>query len=102
MFYQYWKKYCFGEFLGILQLLSGFYWVKDFVLGNYLVLECVDDFWFKDSLVYKGMFNFDQVRYEFYCDRMVVFEVFKFGSLDFWIEYILKNWVIGYDFFVVK
>ncbi|MGC1509278.1 extracellular solute-binding protein [Ketobacter sp.] len=102
MSHQHWKKHRFGESSGTPQPLSGPYRVKDFVLGNYLVLERVDDFWSKDSPVYKGMFNFDQVRYEFYRDRTVAFEAFKSGSLDFWIEYISKNWATGYDFPAVK
>ncbi len=94
----FWSKHTFGASSGIAQPLSGPYQIKEFVLGNYLILERVKDFWSKDHPSYRGMFNFDEVRFDFYRDRTVAFEAFKSGGLDFWIEYVSKNWVTGYDF----
>ena len=95
---KHWQNHKFGFSSGTAQPLSGPYRVKEFVLGNYLTLERMDDFWSKDHPVYQGMFNFDEVRIEFYRDRTVAFEAFKSGGLDFWIEYVSKNWVTAYDF----
>tara|TARA_B100000683_G_scaffold242954_2_gene252044 strand:- start:8959 stop:10872 length:1914 start_codon:yes stop_codon:yes gene_type:complete len=97
-----WKQHPFGESSGTPQPLSGPYTVKDFVLGNYITLQRVDDFWAKEHPVYQGMFNFDEVRYDFYRDRTVAFEAFKSGAADFWMENVSKNWATAYDFPDVK
>lgn len=95
---KHWDTHPFASSPGVPPPLSGPYRVKDFKLGNYLVLERVKDFWAKDHPAYRGMFNFDEVHYEFYRDRTVAFEALKSGRLDFWIEYVAKNWATGYDF----
>ncbi len=99
---QYWQTHSFAESSSEPPLLSGPYRVKDFRPGNYVVLERVKDFWAKDHPVYRGMFNFDEVRYEFFRDRTVAFEALKSGNLDFWIEYMAKTWATGYDFPALK
>lgn len=99
---QHWQTHSFAESSGVPPLLSGPYRVKDFRLGNYLVLERVKDFWAKDHPAYRGMFNFDEVRFEFFRDRTVAFEALKSGGLDFWIEYMAKNWSTGYDFPAIR
>lgn len=95
---KHWDAHPFGESSGIPQPLSGPYRVKEFRLGNYLTLERVKDFWSKDHPAYRGQHNFDEVKYEFFRDRTVAFEAFKSGRLDFWIEYVAKNWAYGFDF----
>lgn len=95
---KHWDTHPFSASPGVPPPLSGPYRVKDFKLGNYLVLERVKDFWAKDHPAYRGMFNFDEVHFEFYRDRTVAFEALKSGRLDFWIEYVAKNWATGYDF----
>ena len=98
MSHQFWAEHEFGGSSGIPQPLSGPYKIKQFRLGDHLVLERVAEFWAKDHPAYQGMFNFDEVRFDFYRDRTVAFEAFKSGSLDFWIEYVSKNWLTNYDF----
>lgn len=102
MSHRHWEKHTFGAASGTPQPLSGPYRVREFVLGNFLELERVSDFWSRDNPVYQGMFNFDRIRFEFYRDRTVAFEAFKSGDLDFWIEYVSKNWVTGYDFPAIR
>ena len=97
-----WEKHAFGKSSGTPQPLSGPYKVKEFVLGNYIILQRVKDFWAKDHPVYQGMFNFDLVRYDFYRDRTVAFEAFKSGAADLWMENVSKNWATAYDFPGVK
>lgn len=99
---KHWQKHAFGQSSGTPQPLSGPYRVKNFVLGSHIELERVENFWAKDHPVYQGMFNFDLVRIEFYRDRTVAFEAFKSGGLDFWIEYVSKNWATAYDFPAIK
>lgn len=102
MSHKHWKSHTFGESSGQAQPLSGPYRIKDFKFGSYLALERVEDFWAKDHPVYRGMFNFDQVTFEFYRDKTVAFEALKSGRLDFWIEYIAKNWATAYDFPAIR
>ncbi|RLT98662.1 MAG: ABC transporter substrate-binding protein [Ketobacter sp.] len=99
---KHWTSHTFGRSSGTPQPLSGPYKVKDFVLGNYLVLERVPDFWAKDHPVYQGMFNYDEVRFDFYRDRTVAFEAFKSGAVDLWMENVSKNWATAYDFPGIK
>lgn len=99
---KFWQTHTFGESSGTPQPLSGPYKVSDFALGSYVTLKRVPDFWAKDHPVYKGMFNFDEVRIEFYRDRTVAFEAFKSGAVDFWLENVSKSWATGYDFPAVK
>lgn len=95
---KHWDTHDFGNSSGTRQPLSGPYRIKDFKLGNYLVLERVADFWAKDHPLYRGQHNFNEVKFEFFRDRTVAFEAFKSGRLDFWIEYVAKNWAYAYDF----
>lgn len=99
---KHWDHHTFGESSSIPQPLSGPYRIKDFKLGHYLVLERVPDFWAKDHPVYQGQHNFDEVKFEFFRDRTVAFEAFKSGRLDFWIEYVAKNWANAYNFPAVR
>lgn len=97
LFVYYWVECEFGENGLILFLGSGFYWIGKFEVGCFVEYECVDDYWVKDLVVCKGCFNFDCICYDYYIDDIVVFEVFKVGSFDFWVESLVKNWVIVYD-----
>ena len=99
---QHWQQHPFGQSSSIPQPLSGPYRIKSYTLGNYLTLEKVKNHWASDHPVYRGMFNFDEVRFDFYRDRTVAFEALKSGGVDFWIEYVSKNWATGYDFPAVK
>ncbi|MBA54755.1 MAG: ABC transporter substrate-binding protein [Pseudomonadales bacterium] len=99
---KHWETHTFGKSSGTPQPLSGPYRIKDFALGNYIVLERVKDFWAKDHPVYHGMFNFDEVRFDFYRDRTVAFEAFKSGAADLWMENVSKNWATAYDFPGIK
>lgn len=99
---RFWESHSFGESSGTPQPLSGPYKVSDFALGSYVTLKRVDDFWAKDHPVYRGMFNFDEVRVEFYRDRTVAFEALKSGGVDFWVENVSKSWATGYDFPAVR
>lgn len=99
---KHWDSHSFGSSSGTPQPLSGPYRIKKFKLGHNLVLERVPDFWAKDHPLYRGQYNFDEVKFEFFRDRTVAFEAFKSGRLDFWIEYVAKNWAYAYDFPAVR
>ncbi len=81
---------------------SGPYKVKSVDAGRGITYERVADWWAKDLPVSKGMWNFGELRYTYFRDRVPGFEAFKSGQIDFWRENSAKFWATGYDFDAVK
>lgn len=81
---------------------SGPYRIKSFEAGRRIVYERVKDYWAKDLPVNRGQWNFDEIRYEYYRDRVPAFEAFKSGSIDYWQESSSQSWAQQYDFDAVK
>lgn len=81
---------------------SGPYKIKSFEAGRSIVYERVQDYWAKDLPVQKGQWNFDQIRYEYFRDRLPAFEAFKSGSIDTWQESVSSAWATAYDIDAVK
>jgi microcin C transport system substrate-binding protein len=81
---------------------SGAYKIKTFEPGRYIVYERVKDYWGNKLPINVGQNNFDQIRYEYYKDRQIVFQAFTAGKLDFYAENSAKNWATGYDFPALK
>ena len=98
MSHKFWKEHTFGESGDKAQPLSGPYKVGYVDMGNVIELHRVPDHWAKDLPFYKGQYNFDKVRFEFFRDRTVAFEAFKSGRVDVFYEYVAKNWATAYDF----
>lgn len=76
---------------------SGPYRVKEVQAGRYIVYERVPDYWAKDLPVYRGQWNFDEIRVEYFRDSTVAFEAFKAGQIDYYPDNSSKNWATGYD-----
>jgi microcin C transport system substrate-binding protein len=85
-----------------IPLGSGPYRIKQMDPGRSIVYERVKDWWAKDLPVSKGQWNFDEIRYTYYRDRVPAFEAFKAAQLDFWRESSAKFWATAYDFDAVK
>ena len=81
---------------------SGPYRVKSFEAGRTIVYERVKDWWAANLPLAKGQYNFDEMEYTFYRDRIAPFEAFKRGDIDYWQETQAKNWATEYDFEAVK
>ena len=77
---------------------SGPYRIKSFEPGRNMVYERVKDYWAKDLPVSKGQWNFDEIRYEYYRDRVPAFEAFKSGLIDYWPESSSQAWAQQYSF----
>jgi peptide/nickel transport system substrate-binding protein len=60
------------------------------------------DYWGKDLPLQKGLWNFDEVRFDYYRDANAAFEAFKSGIADVRIEGDPVRWNTGYDFPAVK
>jgi microcin C transport system substrate-binding protein len=85
-----------------IPLGSGPYRIKEVDPGRSIAYERVKDWWAKDLPVARGQWNFDEIRYVYFRDRVPAFEAFKAGSLDQWRENSAKNWATAYDFDAVK
>ena len=77
---------------------SGPYQIKSFNDGRQVVLERVPN-WFGNNIPsQKGLYNFKEIKFEYFRDENVLFTAFQNGSLDFLIERIAKRWATGYNF----
>ncbi|HBR98220.1 MAG TPA: ABC transporter substrate-binding protein [Gammaproteobacteria bacterium] len=83
-------------------LTSGPYRIKKMEPGRFIVYERVKDYWGKDLPMRQGIFNFDEIQYDYYRDETVMFEAFKAGKIDIRPESSAKRWVSEYDFPAVR
>ena len=83
-------------------LTSGPYRIKKMEPGRFIIYERVKDYWGKDLPLKKGIYNFDEIQYDYYQDETVMFEAFKAGKIDVRAENSAKRWVTGYDLPAVK
>jgi peptide/nickel transport system substrate-binding protein len=60
------------------------------------------DYWGRDLPVNRGLWNFDQIRLDFYREANGQFEAFKRGLYDFRVEGEPLRWHDGYDFPAVR
>jgi len=76
---------------------SGPYRIAKVDQGRSITYARVKDHWAKDLPVYRGRFNFDTVRYDYYRDRDIAFEAFFSNQYDFNQVPTAKHWATGYD-----
>jgi len=81
---------------------SGPYRVASVDAGRQVVLKRDPDYWGRDLPVNRGLWNFDEVRLDFYREANAHFEAFKRGLYDFRIENEPLRWTSGYDFEAAK
>jgi len=79
-------------------LASGPYRVTDVRPGASVTLTRNPDYWGRDLPVNRGLWNFDEVRLDFYREANGAFEAFKRGLYDFRVETEPLRWHEGYDF----
>ena len=87
----------FGETSFKPALGSGPYAVEEVRPGESLVLRRRKDFWAEDHPLTRGLYNADEIRYDFYRDSNALFEAFKAGLYDVRIEGDPTRWMTGYD-----
>ena len=76
---------------------SGAYRVSHMRPGASITLERNPDYWGRDLPINRGLWNFDEVRFEFFRDANTSFEAFKRGLYDFRVEPEPLRWSTGYD-----
>ncbi len=77
---------------------SGPYRVAAVKPGASVTLTRDPDYWGRDLPVNRGLWNFDEIRLDYYRESNGQFEAFKRGLYDFRIEYEPLRWHDGYDF----
>jgi microcin C transport system substrate-binding protein len=81
---------------------SGPFRVKEVDRGRSITYKRDPDWWAKDLPVTRGMWNFDEIRIDYFRERTAAFEAFKAGQIDYWPENSAKAWATEYEFPAVK
>jgi microcin C transport system substrate-binding protein len=81
---------------------SGPYKIGGYKADTYVSYVRRDDYWAKDLPVNRGLYNFDEVRYEYFRDRNLELENLLSGNFDFREEFTSKDWATGYSAPAVK
>lgn len=76
---------------------SGPYKVKSVDPGRKIVFERVEDYWAKDLPVNRGLYNFDQIVYQYYRDSDIALQAFKAGETNLKREYDIAAWNTSYN-----
>jgi peptide/nickel transport system substrate-binding protein len=77
---------------------SGPYRVSAVRPGASVTLTRNPDYWGRDLPVNRGLWNFDEIRLDYYREANGAFEAFKRGLYDFRVENEPLRWHDGYDF----
>jgi peptide/nickel transport system substrate-binding protein len=77
---------------------SGPYTFDKIAPGTSITLKRNPAFWAKDLPVLKGLYNADELRFDFYRDENAAFEAFRAGLFDIRIETSAARWQNDYGF----
>jgi peptide/nickel transport system substrate-binding protein len=81
---------------------SGPYRVTAVKPGAAVTLTRNPDYWGRDLPVNRGLWNFDEVRLDYFREANAHFEAFKRGLYDFRVEHEPLRWHDGYNFAAAK
>lgn len=93
----FWQDKDFQDELLTVPVGSGPYKIKGFETGQHITYERVKDYWAADLPVYRGFYNFDEIRFDYFLDDTVAMEGFKSGGFDFKLENSSKRWATEYE-----
>lgn len=93
----YWSGRDFGATTLEPPVSSGPYRIETIDAGRSITYRRVADHWGRDLPVYRGRYNFDVIRFDYYRDRGIALEAFFAGEYDFREEYTSKSWATEYD-----
>ncbi|MEE3100886.1 MAG: extracellular solute-binding protein, partial [Pseudomonadota bacterium] len=77
---------------------SGPYVVDSAEPGRRVVFRKNPDWWGKDLAINAGLWNFDEIRYEWFKDEAARFEAFRAGDIDVFRDGDPARWEEGYGF----
>jgi peptide/nickel transport system substrate-binding protein len=81
---------------------SGPYRVSAVKPGASVTFTRDPNYWGRGLPINRGLFNFDEIRFDYYREANGLFEAFKRSLYDFRVEYEPLRWHDGYDFPAVK
>jgi peptide/nickel transport system substrate-binding protein len=81
---------------------TGPYRVSQVAPGSTVILKRDPNYWGRDLPINRGLWNFDEVRFDFYRDANSHLEAFKRGLYDFRTELDPTRWQVAYDFPAVR
>jgi peptide/nickel transport system substrate-binding protein len=97
-----WEGRDFAEIATEPVIGSGPYIVGPYEMGSHITFVRNPNWWAADLPFYRGLHNFDEVRYDYFGDGGVVFEAFKGGLITSYRDTNPLNWATGYDFPAVR
>jgi peptide/nickel transport system substrate-binding protein len=77
---------------------SGPYRVTEVRPGDTVVMLRNAEYWGRDLPINRGLWNFDEVRFDYFRDANTHFEAFKKGLYDLRVELDPGRWETAYDF----
>jgi peptide/nickel transport system substrate-binding protein len=77
---------------------SGPYVLSEVKPGDSVTFKRNPDYWGRDLPINRGLWNFDEIRFDYYRDSNSHFEAFKKGLYDVRVELDPGRWEAGYDF----
>ena len=77
---------------------SGPYVVAAVDPGKSVTFKRNPNYWGRDLAINRGLWNFDEVRFDYYREANSHLEAFKRGLYDFRVEYDPARWQTAYDF----
>ncbi|MBH5402965.1 ABC transporter substrate-binding protein [Bradyrhizobium sp. CNPSo 4010] len=77
---------------------SGPYRITAVKPGASVTLTRNPDYWGRDLAINRGLYNFDEIRLDYFREANGQFEAFKRGLYDFRVEHEPLRWHDGYDF----
>ena len=81
---------------------SGPYVVASVDVGKSVTFKRDPNYWGSGLAINRGLWNFDELRFDFYRDQNAYFEAFKAGLYDVRSETDPARWETGYDFPAVR
>ena len=76
---------------------SGPYIIKSVDPGRSATFVRNPDYWGADLPINRGLWNFDEIKFDFYRDENALFEAFKKGLYDLRVENDVTRWQTGYN-----
>jgi microcin C transport system substrate-binding protein len=76
---------------------NGPYRVSEIVAGRSITYERIPDWWGDSLPNMRGRYNFDKITIDVYRDDVVAVEAIKSGQIDYYEEYIARNFATAYN-----
>lgn len=98
----YYRRVDFNKTTLVPPLGSGPYRIERVDAGRSIIYRRVADYWGRELPINRGLYNFDEIRFDFYRDANIRFEAFKAGEFDFHHETDPSRWATGYGIPAVR